>query len=356
MIEQETKYWNETWQGRIKDDGTVTCNILKYRKVMDYLWSKPNFFFANKLDIGCGPAQHAVTMAQLARGYKETWVGLDLSETAIAYATKRGMDAHCLNFLEWDGGNYQPFGVFFFWDSLEHFEDLKAVAAKVKELAAEKFTICGNIPLFHSPIHEKGGVENHMDIDVIRDFWNDCGYDKEWFSIYGTMGWPFLMFEVSKRRCRMSWSILLTGMPNSGKSTIAYELVQRHVRNALVIDGDKHREMQFLGEQLYFSKQDIMRNNDHVIKMARFAQDQEFNVIIAQITPYVEQRDDMRKALDNFAEFYIECPKEVRSKRPNYKETDIKYEHGLPQYTLHHTNSISVCASAVLRVIEEVLR
>jgi len=47
--------------------------------------------------------------------------------------------------------------------------------------------------------------------------------------------------------------LLLTGEPNSGKSTIAYALVQKRLRNCLIIDGDKHREMQFLGKQLGFT-------------------------------------------------------------------------------------------------------
>ena len=64
------------------------------------------------------------------------------------------------------------------------------------------------------------------------------------------------------------WCLLLTGLPNSGKSTLAYLLVQKRIRNALVIDGDRHREMQFLDDELGFTDEDILKNNKHVIKLA----------------------------------------------------------------------------------------
>jgi len=127
-----------------------------------------------------------------------------------------------------------------------------------------------------------------------------------------------------------SKSMLLFGMPNSGKSTIAYGMVQRRVRNALVIDGDKHREMQFLGEQLTFSKADIMRNTQHVVKLARFAQDQGFHVLIAQIAPYVAQRELMAQKLDNFTAVYCECDKSARARRDNFVNSDLLFEVGTP--------------------------
>lgn len=126
----------------------------------------------------------------------------------------------------------------------------------------------------------------------------------------------------------MSWCLLLTGLPNSGKSTIAYHLVQTMIRNVLVIDGDKHREMQFLGKTLGFGKDDIMRNTEHVIKLAKFAQNQDINVIIAQIAPYHDQRQLMRDELSDFYEIFCDCADESREKRPNFKHSELVYEHG----------------------------
>lgn len=147
----------------------------------------------------------------------------------------------------------------------------------------------------------------------------------------------------------MTWCILLTGMPNSGKSTIAYELVQKKLRNTLVIDGDKHREMQFLGDEMGFGKEDIMKNNKHVIKLARFAQEQGFNVIIAQIAPYKDQRENMRNSLDNFIEIHLDCPEEERERRPNYVKSELKYEYGKTDFWLYtESMSIDQCVQYIL--------
>jgi adenylylsulfate kinase-like enzyme len=124
------------------------------------------------------------------------------------------------------------------------------------------------------------------------------------------------------------WALLLTGMPNCGKTTLAYELCQKRVRNALIIDGDKHREMQFLGYELGFSRADIMTNTEHVVKMAQFAQGQDINVIISQIAPYRIQRDTMKVNLQNFFDVHCHCSLEVRSQRPNFKDSELVYETG----------------------------
>ena len=148
---------------------------------------------------------------------------------------------------------------------------------------------------------------------------------------------------------KTNWCLLLSGMPRSGKSTIAYNLVHGKIRNALIIDGDRHREMQFLGEKLGFSKEDIMKNTWHVIKMAQFAQEQNMNVIISQITPYKEQRDLMRKEIKNFFEVYLYCPDEERMKRPNYKETELIYELGNPDLSINtYWNTLDESCNLIL--------
>jgi len=147
------------------------------------------------------------------------------------------------------------------------------------------------------------------------------------------------------------FALLLTGKPNSGKTTIAYALLQKQFRNCLIIDGDKHREMQFLGE-LGFSKEDILLNNEHVIKLARFAQDQGFNVIISQIAPYIEQRDNMRKSLKNFYEVYLNCTDIARASRPNYYSTELIYELSVPDLYLNtDIAKIDECVDMILEML-----
>jgi adenylylsulfate kinase len=148
------------------------------------------------------------------------------------------------------------------------------------------------------------------------------------------------------------WCLLLSGMPNSGKSTIAYHLVQKRVRNALILDGDKHREMQFLGRKLGFSKSDIMENTRHVIKMASFAQEQGMNVIIAQITPFRAQRDLMRFNLKSFKEILCICPPNIRRERPNFKDSDLVFETSDPELVIDtNLHTVEECSDKILEIL-----
>ena len=145
------------------------------------------------------------------------------------------------------------------------------------------------------------------------------------------------------------WCILLTGPPNCGKSTLTYLLVQKRFRNVLIIDGDKHREMQFLGENLGFTDEDILKNNRHVIKLAQFAQDQEINVVIAQIAPLIAQRREMRENLKNFIEAKLGCPRAVRAKRANYVDTELVYQFSSPDLFVNtQKHSEEICVNQII--------
>lgn len=129
--------------------------------------------------------------------------------------------------------------------------------------------------------------------------------------------------------------------------------MQRVLRNCLIIDGDKHREAQFLGKSLGFSRDDIMENNEHVLKMALFAQDQGFNVIIPQIMPYKEQREQMCKRLQNCYEVYLRCAKSVRAERPNYRDSDLVYELGVPDLEIPtHDVRLERCVDIILELLQ----
>lgn len=153
-----------------------------------------------------------------------------------------------------------------------------------------------------------------------------------------------------------TWAILLTGMPNAGKSTVAYDLVQNKLRNTLIIDGDRHRQMQFLGKKLGFTRHDILLNTHHVVKMAAFAQEQKMNVLIAQITPFIEQRILMDNDLNNFREVYVEASLEERASRPNFRNSELIYEPSANPDLIINTGKMSIqeCSLAVMELIEEI--
>jgi len=95
-----------------------------------------------------------------------------------------------------------------------------------------------------------------------------------------------------------------------------------------------------------------MENNDHVIKMARFAQDQGFNVIIPQIMPYKEQRQAMSDKLQSCLEVCLRCPKSEREKRLNYRDSELVYELGVPDLELQTDQySIDECVDMILGML-----
>jgi SAM-dependent methyltransferase len=189
MIEAETKYWNIQWADRIDVDGySVKGNKKKFEKIVDFLWSVPQYYRLNKLDVGCGPAHHAITITSFIKGFSETWTGIDLSDVAVTHARKYNLNAICGNFLEYD-----------FKQTYDIFESLDLVANKVKILTRDKVRICGNVPLFLSELHNDGGVERSMDINILSDFINRCGCNKLWYEVYGTHGWPFLIFDAEEK-------------------------------------------------------------------------------------------------------------------------------------------------------------
>ena len=153
-----------------------------------------------------------------------------------------------------------------------------------------------------------------------------------------------------------TWAVLLTGMPNAGKSTVAYDLVQNKLRNTLIIDGDRHRQMQFLGKKLGFTREDILMNTHHVVKMGVFAQEQMMNVLIAQITPYIEQRVLMGAHLHHFKEVYVEASLEERASRSNFRDSELIYEPSANPDLIINTGEMSIqeCSLAVMELIEEI--
>lgn len=144
------------------------------------------------------------------------------------------------------------------------------------------------------------------------------------------------------------YCLWFTGMPNSGKSTLVYHLLQKKLRNCIVIDGDKFRER--VNPELSFSRKDIIENNKTAIKMIKFLMGEGFNVLVAMITPFQEIRDMARKKIDNYFEIWVDCPEEIRKKRPNFIKSDIIYE--IP---ISSDLAISTYASTIKESIEQIL-
>jgi len=108
----------------------------------------------------------------------------------------------------------------------------------------------------------------------------------------------------------MGFIIWMTGLPCSGKTTIARKL-SKHISNLAVLDGDEMRE--WLSPNEDFSRSSINKHNKKVVNLAKLLLDHNVPVCVSKINPFVEDREDAHKILKNhnFIEVYIKCSLEV---------------------------------------------
>jgi len=142
-------------------------------------------------------------------------------------------------------------------------------------------------------------------------------------------------------------------MPNSGKSTLVYHLLQKKLRNCIVIDGDKFRER--VNPELSFTRKDIIENNQTAIKVINYMMGEGFNVLVAMITPFQEIRDMARKEIDLYIEVFVDCPESVRATRPSFMASQIEYEPPVNPDITVHTDKESIENSAN-KIISHFLR
>jgi adenylylsulfate kinase len=105
------------------------------------------------------------------------------------------------------------------------------------------------------------------------------------------------------------FTIWLTGLPCSGKSTIARGLARRLLRRGRrveVLDGDLIR--QSLSYGLGFNREDRDRNVLRVAFVANLLARNDVVVIVAVVSPYREARAEARQLLQRFFEVHVDCP------------------------------------------------
>lgn len=107
------------------------------------------------------------------------------------------------------------------------------------------------------------------------------------------------------------FTIWFTGLPCSGKSTLADLLkpeLERRGRTVDVLDGDVVRT--HLTKGLGFSKEDRDENIRRIGFVCKLISRHGGIAIAAAISPYREIRDEVRKTIDNFVEVYVDTPLE----------------------------------------------
>lgn len=154
----------------------------------------------------------------------------------------------------------------------------------------------------------------------------------------------------------------LTGLPCSGKTTIARQL-SRHL-NATVLDGDDIRK--------------IMNNNDfsekgraqHMRSVAYIASllSQNTNVVVALVSPLKKAREELKQRYPNILEIYIKCDIQVCKNRDvkglykkaingeitNFTGVQVSYEPPFSPDLVVETDKLSVkeCVEKILALYD----
>ena len=110
--------------------------------------------------------------------------------------------------------------------------------------------------------------------------------------------------------------IWLTGLSGSGKTTLSLKLQEKlrelSVRTELQ-DGDEVRE--FFGADLSYERKDRIANVKRIGFAAHLLSRNGVNVIVANIAPYYEVRDFLRKNIPNYIQIYLKSDLESSLKR-----------------------------------------
>lgn len=111
-------------------------------------------------------------------------------------------------------------------------------------------------------------------------------------------------------------AIWLTGLPASGKTTIALELEQRLKQSGLrveVLDGEELRRT--VSADLGFSPEDRLEHSRRLTFLAKILMRNGIIVLMPLISPYRRSRRLAREELGRFVEVYVKCPLEVCQRR-----------------------------------------
>lgn len=104
-------------------------------------------------------------------------------------------------------------------------------------------------------------------------------------------------------------TVWLTGLPSSGKSSIARLAeaeLRRRGRPVEILDGDAVRE--HLSKGLGFSRADRDTNVQRMAFVAQLLTRHGVLVLVAAISPYAQARGEARSRIGDFIEVHVDCP------------------------------------------------
>jgi len=113
-------------------------------------------------------------------------------------------------------------------------------------------------------------------------------------------------------RSKKGFTVWLTGLPGSGKTTIAgilkKELEKRKFK-VESLDGDEVRKG--LSSDLGFSEEDREKHARRVAYVSKLLSRNGIITIVALISPYRRVREFARSEIPNFVEVFVNCPLEI---------------------------------------------
>ena len=165
--------------------------------------------------------------------------------------------------------------------------------------------------------------------------------------------------KIKKHSSAIIW---LTGLPASGKTTIARELekvLHEMGAHTYILDGDNVRHG--LNRDLGFSKDSRKENIRRIAEVAKLFMDAGIITICAFVSPYKDDRDVARNLVEGseFMEVYVKCPLDVcmeRDPKSMYKKAatgnmkaftgiDDPYEEPDSPEIIIETNSLTLSES-----------
>lgn len=126
--------------------------------------------------------------------------------------------------------------------------------------------------------------------------------------------------KEDRRNLNTHGSLILwfTGLPSSGKSTIANELEKKLIAmraRTYILDGDNVR--MGLCKDLGFSEEDRGENIRRIGEVSKLFVDSGAIVLSAFVSPYIKDRDGVRELVEEgeFVEVFVDAPLEVCEER-----------------------------------------
>jgi adenylylsulfate kinase len=169
-------------------------------------------------------------------------------------------------------------------------------------------------------------------------------------------------------RVKEGFVLWMTGLPCSGKTTIARRLCEMVDPESIeIMDGDELRKGLSAGTG--FSREDREMHNKRVAYLSNLLAKHRVGVIVALVSPYRTNRDSARSLVSkNFFEVWVNCSvdecikrdvkgmykKALKGEIKNFTGIDDPYEPPAnPEITVNtSSNTIDQCANQILEFLE----